>query len=203
MIAIVNYGVGNLASVKNMLKKAGYESELVSNAEAIERATKIILPGIGAFDHCMTEFNNSGLREAVTQKTLKDKTPLLGICVGLQMLMENSEEGVEPGLGWIAGKTVKFKKEKLGDLKIPHMGWTSVQVAKKTALTEGLGDQPRFYFVHSYYVQPDDKTDEMLTAHYGYEFTAAVNRDNIYGAQFHPEKSHKYGMKILENFARL
>jgi glutamine amidotransferase len=203
MIAIVNYGVGNLASVKNMLKKAGYESELVSNAEAIERATKIILPGIGAFDHCMTEFNNSGLREAVTQKTLKDKTPLLGICVGLQMLMENSEEGVEPGLGWIAGKTVKFKKEKLGDLKIPHMGWTSVQIAKKTALTEGLGDQPRFYFVHSYYVQPDDKTDEMLTAHYGYEFTAAVNRDNIYGAQFHPEKSHKYGMKILENFARL
>jgi imidazole glycerol-phosphate synthase subunit HisH len=203
MIAIVNYGVGNLASVKNMLKKAGYESELVSNAEAIERATKIILPGIGAFDHCMTEFNNSGLREAVTQKTLKDKTPLLGICVGLQMLMENSEEGVEPGLGWIAGKTVKFKKEKLGDLKIPHMGWTSVQVAKKTALTEGLGDQPRFYFVHSYYVQPDDKTDEMLTAHYGYDFTAAVNRDNIYGAQFHPEKSHKYGMKILENFARL
>jgi glutamine amidotransferase len=203
MIAIVNYGVGNLASVKNMLKKAGYESVLVSDAEAIERATKIILPGIGAFDHCMTEFNNSGLREAVTQKTLKDKTPLLGICVGLQMLMENSEEGVEPGLGWIAGKTVKFKKEKLGDLKIPHMGWTSVQVAKKTALTEGLGDQPRFYFVHSYYVQPDDKTDEMLTAHYGYEFTAAVNRDNIYGAQFHPEKSHKYGMKILENFARL
>jgi len=203
MIAIVNYGVGNLASVKNMLKKAGYESELVSDAEAIERATKIILPGIGAFDHCMTEFNNSGLREAVTQKTLKDKTPLLGICVGLQMLMENSEEGVEPGLGWIAGKTVKFKKEKLGDLKIPHMGWTSVQIAKKTALTEGLGDQPRFYFVHSYYVQPDDKTDEMLTAHYGYEFTAAVNRDNIYGAQFHPEKSHKYGMKILENFARL
>jgi len=203
MIAIVNYGVGNLASVKNMLKKAGYESELVSNAEAIERATKIILPGIGAFDHCMTEFNNSGLREAVTQKTLKDKTPLLGICVGLQMLMENSEEGVEPGLGWIAGKTVKFKKEKLGDLKIPHMGWTSVQIAKKTALTEGLGDQPRFYFVHSYYVQPDDKTDEMLTAHYGYDFTAAVNRDNIYGAQFHPEKSHKYGMKILENFARL
>jgi imidazole glycerol-phosphate synthase subunit HisH len=203
MIAIVNYGVGNLASVKNMLKKAGYESELVSDAEAIERATKIILPGIGAFDHCMTEFNNSGLREAVTQKTLKDKTPLLGICVGLQMLMENSEEGVEPGLGWIAGKTVKFKKEKLGDLKIPHMGWTSVQIAKKTALTEGLGDQPRFYFVHSYYVQPDDKTDEMLTAHYGYDFTAAVNRDNIYGAQFHPEKSHKYGMKILENFARL
>jgi len=203
MIAIVNYGVGNLASVKNMLKKAGYESVLVSDAEAIERATKIILPGIGAFDHCMTEFNNSGLREAVTQKTLKDKTPLLGICVGLQMLMENSEEGVEPGLGWIAGKTVKFKKEKLGDLKIPHMGWTSVQIAKKTALTEGLGDQPRFYFVHSYYVQPDDKTDEMLTAHYGYDFTAAVNRDNIYGAQFHPEKSHKYGMKILENFARL
>ena len=134
---------------------------------------------------------------------LEDKTPLLGICVGLQMLMENSEEGVEPGLGWIAGKTIKFKKDKLGDLKIPHMGWTNVHIAKDTALTQNLGEQRRFYFVHSYYVQPDDPSDQMLTAHYGYEFTAAVNRENIFGAQFHPEKSHKYGMKILENFGRL
>ena len=203
MIAIVNYGVGNLASIKNMLKKAGFESELVTDPIAIEKSSKIILPGIGAFDHCMIEFNKSGLREAVTNKVMKEKTPLLGICVGLQMLMESSEEGVEPGLGWIAGKTIKFKKEELGDLKIPHMGWTNVRVAKNTLLTEGLGSQPRFYFVHSYHVQPDDKSDEMLTAQYGYEFTAAINRGNIYGAQFHPEKSHKYGMKILENFGRL
>ena len=203
MITIVNYGVGNLASIKNMLKKAGFESELATDEETIGKASKIILPGIGAFDHCMSEFNKSGLRNIVTKQVLEQKTPVLGICVGLQMLMEGSEEGTEQGLGWIAGKTVKFKKEELGDLKIPHMGWTNVKIAKKTPLTENLGDQPRFYFVHSYYVQPNDKSDEMLTAFYGYEFTAAVNRDNIYGAQFHPEKSHKYGMRILENFARL
>ena len=203
MITIINYGVGNLASIKNMLKKAGFESELATDEETIGKAAKIILPGIGAFDHCMSEFNKSGLRNIVTKQVLEQKTPVLGICVGLQMLMEGSEEGTEQGLGWIAGETVKFKKEKLGDLKIPHMGWTNVQIAKKTPLTENLGDQPRFYFVHSYYVQPSDKSDEMLTAFYGYEFTAAVNRDNIYGAQFHPEKSHKYGMRILENFARL
>jgi imidazole glycerol-phosphate synthase subunit HisH len=203
MITIVNYGVGNLASIKNMLKKTGFESELATDVETINRASKIILPGIGAFDHCMSEFNKSGVRDAVTKKIMEEKTPVLGICVGLQMLMERSEEGTEPGLGWIAGKTVKFKKEKLGDLKIPHMGWTNVQITKNTRLTENLGDQPRFYFVHSYYVLPEDKSDEMLTAFYGYEFTAAVNRDNIYGAQFHPEKSHRYGMRILGNFARL
>jgi len=203
MITIVNYGVGNLASIKNMLKKAGYESELATDIDSIEKATKIILPGIGAFDHCMIEFNKSGLREMVTHKVMEEKTPLLGICVGLQMLMEDSEEGVEKGLGWIAGSTIKFKKEKLGDLKIPHMGWTNVQIVKNTSLTENLGDQPRFYFVHSYHVQPDDESDVMLKAQYGYDFTAALNRNNIYGAQFHPEKSHKYGMQILGNFGKL
>ncbi len=186
-----------------MLKKAGFESELVTDAAGIEHAEKIILPGIGAFDHCMSEFNKSGLRDIVTKKVLEDKIPTLGICVGLQMLMENSEEGSEPGLGWIRGKTIRFKKHELGDLKIPHMGWTNVEIAKHTALTNNLGDKPRFYFVHSYHVQPDDSSDIMLTAHYGYDFTAAVNRDNIYGAQFHPEKSHTYGMRILENFGKI
>jgi len=203
MLVIADYGVGNLASVKNMLKKAGFESVLASDSVTIESASKIILPGIGAFDHCMKQFNISGLREVFTRKVMEDKTPLLGICVGLQMLMENSEEGIEPGLGWIAGKTVKFKKDKIGDLKIPHMGWTNVRIEKESALTENLESQPRFYFVHSYHVVPDNKSDELLSANYGYDFTAAINRENIYGAQFHPEKSHKYGMKILENFARL
>jgi len=203
MIAIIDYGVGNLASIKNMIKKAGFESVLAADKDSVEKADRIILPGIGAFDHCMKKFNDSGLRPLVTKKVKEQKVPLLGICVGLQMLMESSEEGTEPGLGWVAGRTVKFKKENLGYLKIPHMGWTDVRIARKTSLTEGLGDQPRFYFVHSYYVQPDDKSDEMLTAYYGYEFTAAINRENIYGAQFHPEKSHKFGMKLLENFSRL
>ena len=203
MIVILNYGVGNLGSVQNMLKKAGFESELASDIATVKNAQKVILPGIGAFDHCMQKFNASGLRPMVEQKIMQDKVPLLGICVGLQMLMENSEEGTEPGLGWIAGKTVKFKKDGLGDLKIPHMGWTDVKRSKDSALINNLGDQPRFYFVHSYHVSPDHPEDELLSAHYGYDFTAAINRDNIFGVQFHPEKSHKYGMKILENFSRL
>ena len=203
MITIIDYGVGNLSSVKNMLKKAGFESVLAADLSAVEAATKIILPGIGAFDHCMERFNDSGLRPLVTKKVTEEKIPLLGICVGLQMLMEGSEEEVEPGLRWIAGKTVKFKKGKLGDLKIPHMGWTDVQSAKTSPLLKDLGEQPRFYFVHSYHVQPRSQDDELLKANYGYDFTAALSRENIFGVQFHPEKSHKYGMKILENFSRL
>lgn len=203
MIVIVDYGVGNLGSVKNMLKKAGFDSVLASDEETVSKASKIILPGVGAFDHCMQRFNESGLRPLVTKKVIQDKIPLLGICVGQQMLMESSEEGKEPGLGWIAGKTVKFIKEKLGDLKIPHMGWTDISISKYSELTRDLGDQPRFYFVHSFYVLPDQKDDELLQANYGYDFTAAVSRDNIFGVQFHPEKSHKFGLKILENFAKL
>lgn len=203
MIAIIDYGVGNLGSVKNMLKKAGFESVLASDSTTVENARKIILPGIGAFDHCMRRFNDSGLRSLVTKKVMEERIPFLGICVGLQMLMENSEEGTEPGLGWIAGRTIKFRRDKLGDLKIPHMGWTDVKLSKPSVLTNDLGEQPRFYFVHSFYAAPDNPEDELLSANYGYDFTAAVSRDNIFGVQFHPEKSHKYGMKIMENFCRL
>jgi glutamine amidotransferase len=203
VITIIDYGVGNLGSVKNMLRKAGFESVLASDIGSVERASKIILPGIGAFDHCMQQFNASGLRTAVTKKVIEEKAPLLGICVGLQMLMENSEEGTETGLGWISGKTVKFKKEQLGDLKIPHMGWTEVKILKTSLLTKDLGEQPRFYFVHSFHVLPHQKEDELLEASYGYDFTAGVSRDNLYGVQFHPEKSHRYGMRILENFCRI
>ena len=202
-IAIIDYGVGNLASIKNMLKKAGFESSLISDPESLEKADKIILPGIGAFDHCMQKFDASGLIPIFKKKVLVEKIPLLGICVGLQMLMENSEEGTEAGLGWISGKTIKFRKDKLGDLKIPHMGWTNVRLSKLSELTKALGEMPRFYFVHSFHVKLDNVDDELLSANYGYDFTAGVNRGNIFGVQFHPEKSHKYGMKILENFGNI
>jgi glutamine amidotransferase len=203
MIAIVDYGVGNLASIKNMLKKAGFESVLASDKPSIENASRLILPGIGAFDHCMQRFNRSGLRDLIEKRVIGEGLPVLGICVGLQMLMNNSEEGSEPGLGWISGNTIKFKKEKIGDLKIPHMGWTDVKLSKPSELTKDLGDEPRFYFVHSYHVDPDSRADQLLEAEYGYDFTAAISRNNIYGVQFHPEKSHRYGMKILENFSSL
>lgn len=203
MISIINYGVGNLASIQNMFKKIGVPVSVATHAADLNGASKIILPGIGAFDHCMRMFNASSLREPVTRKVKEEKMPLLGICVGLQMLMEGSEEGNEPGLGWISGKTVRFRKESMGKLKIPHMGWTDITVSRKSELTKDLGDQPRFYFVHSYHVKPDQPEDELITAEYGYPFVAGVNRENIYGVQFHPEKSHRFGMRILENFSRL
>ncbi len=203
MIAIVDYGVGNLLSVKNMLKKAGHDSVLASDTDAIVAADRIILPGIGHFDYCMQRFNGSGLRGIVEKKVIADNTPVLGICVGLQMLMEGSEEGIEKGLGWISGQTVRFDSSKLDGQKIPHMGWTEAFNSKSSPLTEGLGEDPRFYFVHSYHVRPDNHDDELLAAHYGYDFTAAVNRNRIYGVQFHPEKSHRFGMKILANFGSM
>ena len=200
MIAIVNYGVGNLFSIKNMLKKIGADANITASVDEINKADKIILPGIGAFDHCMTMFNNSGFRDVVSEKAFDKKTPVLGICVGMQMLVEGSEEGVMPGLGWIKGKTMRFKKELLGDLKVPHMGWTDVIIKKSSPLVKDF-EGSRFYFVHSYYVQPQDASDELLSANYGYDFTAAIQRDNIFGVQFHPEKSHRFGMKLLKNFA--
>jgi glutamine amidotransferase len=184
-----------------MLKKANADVVISSNERDILSASKIILPGIGAFDHCMQMFNASGLREAVTKKVFDEKAPVLGICVGLQMMMETSEEGKEPGLGWIKGKTIRFKKELTGNLKIPHMGWTEVGIKKKSPLVENFPDEPRFYFVHSYHVSLDESTDELMSAKYGYDFTAAIQHDNILGVQFHPEKSHRFGLMLLQNFA--
>jgi glutamine amidotransferase len=184
-----------------MLKKANAEVVISSDKKDIVSASKIILPGIGAFDHCMQMFNASGLRESVTKKVFDEKTPLLGICVGLQMMMESSEEGKEPGLGWIKGKTIRFKKELTGNLKIPHMGWTDVEIKKNSPLVENISGEHRFYFVHSYHVNLADSSDELLSARYGYDFTAALQRGNIFGVQFHPEKSHKFGMNLLKGFA--
>jgi glutamine amidotransferase len=203
MLVILDYGIGNLSSIKNMLKKAGFDARVASDAASVEPASKIILPGIGAFDHCMQRFNASGLRPIIETKVFESKIPILGICVGLQMLMDSSEEGTEAGLGWVSGKTVKFQKDRLENLKIPHMGWAEVDLSKESPLTKDIGERPRFYFVHSYYVEPDSKSAELLMAQYGHPFVAGISEDNIFGVQFHPEKSHRFGMKILENFAKL
>ncbi len=203
MLAIVNYGVGNLASIKNMLKKAGSDAIISSDRTEIIEADKLILPGIGHFDNCMQMLNASGLREVVTQKIMEDKKPVLGICVGYQMLFEKSEEGREPGLGWIQGGVKKFDQQKLSaDLKIPHMGWTDVTLYKPSPLFNNMHEEPRFYFVHSYHPVPENVEDVLLFANYGYCFAAAIEHENILGVQFHPEKSHKFGMKLLENFVK-
>ena len=156
---------------------------------------------MGHFDHCMQRFNASGLRLSIEKKVFKEKVPVLGICVGLQMFMDSSEEGTEPGLGWLRGKTVRFKSGQMDPaLKIPNMGWIDVQCNKPSNLWKGL-EGSRFYFAHSYYVEPAISEDILLTAKFGYNFVAGVERDNIAGVQFHPEKSQRFGMQLLHNFA--
>lgn len=201
MLTIVDYGVGNLASIQNMFKKGGTKTLISSDPEAIKAASKLLLPGMGHFDNCMKRINASGLLPIINQKVFIDKIPLLGICVGLQMFMRSSEEGNEAGLDWINGRTIRFQKDILpADFKIPNMGWLDVNKAKSSPLLEGL-EGSRFYFAHSFHVEPVDEADILLTAEYGYRFTVGIEKDNIIGVQFHPEKSHRFGMQLLKNFA--
>ncbi len=202
-IFIVDYGAGNLASIKNMLKKVGVHSEITNDPQQLEEAQKLILPGVGAFDHGMTGLNEGNFVEILNRKVLEEKIPVLGICLGMQLLSQKSEEGELGGLGWINSKTVKFDFSDLESApKIPHMGWSDCKVSKTSALFEGLEDEARFYFVHSYHVQPEDESDILATSEYGFPFVASVEHENVLGVQFHPEKSHKFGMKLLENFAK-
>jgi imidazole glycerol-phosphate synthase subunit HisH len=201
MLVIIDYGVGNLLSILNMLKKAGTPAVISDNTQDIEQASKLILPGMGHFDNCMKKMLNSGLLPGIKQKVFDDKCPLLGICVGLQMFMTSSEEGAEPGLNWIEGKTVKFDLHKLNNnLKVPNMGWLEVKSTRESRLFQCL-DNARFYFAHSFYVNPVAVSDRLLTAEYGYDITVGVERGNLLGVQFHPEKSHKFGLRLLSNFA--
>lgn len=202
MLTIIDYGVGNLTSIKNMLRKVGYHDILISNNEAeIASSKKLILPGVGHFDYGMIQLRNSKFYETLNRKVLDEKVPILGICLGAQLLTQGSEEGDSPGLGWIEAKTIKFRPEKMEEeLKIPHMGWGEIVVKKESKLLQGIPEVPRYYFVHNYHIMCDDVTDEIVACHYGYEFTAGIERGNILGVQFHPEKSHKYGMKLLLNF---
>lgn len=203
MITIVDYGMGNLGSVFNMFKKIGVASKITSNLEEINNAEKILLPGVGSFDNAMKRLNESGIREVLDKKVLKDKIPVLGICLGMQLLTNQSEEGKEKGLGWIDAETKKFKFKKEQKLRVPHMGWNVVNQATKSKLTESFVEESRFYFVHSYYVEVENQVNSILKTKYGLEFDSAIQQNNIYGAQFHPEKSHKFGMKLFENFAKI
>lgn len=200
MIVIVDYGVGNLGSILNMLKKAGAEAVIASDPESISQAKKLILPGVGSFDFGMQQLNNSGLTPILNKKILEEKTPILGICLGMQLFTKSSEEGHQAGLGWIDAETVKFKIKPESKLKIPHMGWNNILLKKRSKLLEHLPEDPRYYFVHSYHVQCNNVSDVLVTAEYGYEFTCGVEKENILGVQFHPEKSHKFGLTLFENF---
>jgi imidazole glycerol-phosphate synthase subunit HisH len=201
MIAIVDYNIGNLAAVANMLSRIGAANRITASAADIADADQIILPGNGSFDACMRNLRASGLLHVLEKKVLREHTPLLGICVGAQMLGIASAEGVEPGLGWIDMRVRRFPS--MPALKVPHMGWSEVRSARpKHPLGQVLAADARFYFVHSYYMEPSDPDEVLFEASYGIEFAAAVSRANITGVQFHPEKSHRFGKQLLTAFAR-
>ena len=199
-VSLVNYGLGNLGSVVNMLKRVGAESRLVQTPEEILASERLLLPGIGAFDTGMRLLNEQGLVPAIREFAASGK-PLFGICLGMQLLLDGSEEGVEPGLGLIPGTSKKFAEQP--GVRVPHMGWNHAVATHDDPLMAGLDGESRFYFVHSYRVHVDDEKHSILKCTYGITFDAAVQNDNIFGAQFHPEKSHKFGMQLLKNFADL
>jgi glutamine amidotransferase len=203
MITIVDYKTGNLGSIRNILKRIGVESVITSDIQVIANASKLILPGVGAFDTGMKNLESLGLTEVLNSKVLKEKTPVLGICLGMQLLSSGSEEGVLPGLGFIDAKTVKFRFVNTEEYKNPHMGWNFTIQKKESRLFEGMYSDPRFYFVHSYYFRANNQSDILASTEYEIEYTSAVEKDNILGVQFHPEKSHKFGMKLLKNFVDL
>ncbi len=203
MIAIIDYGVGNPGSIQNMFQYLGIASHITSSAEEIRAADKLLLPGVGAFDAGMKHLHESGLKVILDQEVLDKGKPILGICLGMQMMTNGSEEGMLPGLMWIEAETMKFKTDAHSVLRIPHMGWNQIEINQEHPLLTGLEGENKFYFVHSFFVKVAEESDCAAKTLYGTEFTSVFARDNIMGVQFHPEKSHRYGMQVLKNFANL
>ena len=204
MIAIIDYQMGNLGAILNMLKKIGADAIVTRKVQEIEKAEKLIFPGVGAFDNGVTNLQTSGILPALREKVLIQKIPVLGICLGMQLLTERSEEGILPGLGWIEAKTIRFRiHQKASNLKVPHMGWNTLILKRESTLFKDFDEDGKFYFIHSYHILCNNHEDVLAETHHGYDFVSAVQKGNIFGVQFHPEKSHKYGMRILRNFAEI
>ncbi len=203
MTAIVDYDMGNVKAIGNMLKKIGREAVITSDPDVLQKADRYILPGVGAFDEGMRRLRQSGLAELLERHVMNDGKPILGICLGMQLLTRRSDEGELPGLGWIDAETLRFDfSGRARQLPVPHMGWNRASVNRPGTLFEGL-EENRFYFVHSYYVRCGERDDVLATADYGMAFDCSFGHGNIYGVQFHPEKSHRFGMRLLENFCRI
>ncbi len=203
MIVIIDYDMGNLGSIKNMLHRIGCDEVVISrDHNDIIRADKLILPGVGAFDQGVNNLIRFDLFDTIKKAVVEDGKIIMGICLGMQLLGRRSEEGVETGLNLIPFDSIRFR---LGnDYKIPHMGWSDIEIEKDDPITDNMHNvEQRFYFVHSYHAQCDNESDVLMNCEYGYKFAAAVSCDNVYGFQFHPEKSHKYGMELLKNFVRI
>ena len=198
MIIIVDYKLGNPGSVFNMLKYLGVGAEITSDPDKIRRADKLILSGVGSFDTGIQNLNGMGLADILNMKVLDEKTPVLGICLGMQLMCTRSDDGKANGLGWIDAETVKFTNK---NYRIPHMMWNDVRILKESLLFNGSGLNPKFYFAHSFYVKMGSLENVVATTSYGIEFVSVMEKNNIIGVQFHPEKSHKFGMELLKNFS--
>lgn len=204
MITIIDYGLGNIRAFVNVYERLNIKTKVAHNAGDLSDATKIILPGVGAFDYAMKQLNASGMRDELDNKVLGEKTPVIGICVGMQILANSSEEGILPGLGWIDGEVKLFDTSKIQHkTRLPHMGWNNITPLNGHELLNGLDAQSRFYFLHSYYFVCHNENEIISTTEYGISYASAVNRENIFGIQFHPEKSHSNGIQLLHNFAKL
>lgn len=204
MITIIDYGVGNIKAFSNIYKQLGLNVQVATTVSNLAGSTKLILPGVGHFDYAMQRFTDSGMREEVNRMVVIDKIPIIGICVGMQMLAKSSDEGKLPGLGWIDATVKKFDASILHHkTRLPHMGWNDVVPVTSNPLLVGLDPKARFYFLHSYYFHCNNPSDIIAIADYGIEFSCIVNHDNIFGVQCHPEKSHHFGIQLLKNFATL
>ncbi|WP_432673090.1 imidazole glycerol phosphate synthase subunit HisH [Flavobacterium sp. SM2513] len=204
MITLIDYGVGNINAFANVYKRLNIETKIAKTASDLKSAGKIILPGVGSFDYAMQRLNSSGMRERLDELVLQEKVPVVGICVGMQMMGNRSDEGDSEGLKWIDADILKFDPALIKYVtKLPHMGWNDVIPTKPSKLFTGLESESLFYFLHSYYFKCNNKDDSIAVSEYGELFTSAVNHENVYGIQFHPEKSHHYGEILLNNFAKL
>lgn len=204
MITIIDYGVGNIKAFYNIFKKLSVEVKIAQKPEDLLGSSKLILPGVGHFDYAMKRFSESGMLNIVDDMVLNKNLPILGICVGMQMLAKSSEEGKMPGLGWIDATVKKIDVDLLAQsTRLPHMGWNDVIVNNKNLLLRNLDSNSRFYFLHSYFFEPKFENDSIAYSNYGKNFTCVVNHKNIYGVQFHPEKSHHFGIQLLQNFANI
>lgn len=204
MIRIIDYGVGNIQAFLTMFKRLGLDATRARSADELEGATRLVLPGVGAFDHAITLLNQSGMRPRLEEMVQGRQVPVIGICVGMQMLAGGSDEGQLPGLNWIPGRVRAFATmPALKDLPMPHMGWNDLKIRPGHKLFTDFEPEPRFYFLHSYYFDAEDKADVVATVEYGLDFDCIVSKGNIHGVQCHPEKSHHFGAQLLKNFAEL
>jgi len=204
MIGIINYGSGNIEAISNIYNRLNIECKVINNLKDFESVDRLILPGVGSFDECMKQLNNSGFKEKLNRIVLEDKVPILGICIGMHIMGNSSEEGVLEGLGWIPGKIKKFDKSLLVNKPyLPHMGWNNVNNIHDHIIFTGVNENQGFYFVHSYYYECEKEQNTLTICNYGLDFSSSIFKENIFGMQFHPEKSHSNGENLLSNFAKL